>query len=250
MSRESAGAAIRALREARDWSLADFADATGVSVMGLSYLERGARKPHKGTVQKVENGLGLPPGSYARLLVAQDPDAEVAELLAGRPSASVRGTAPAVVVERNTDTAVLEGFAEAQLDALKAVIDRLPPRTSNEYETYIRSVIGQCVKAELLAANSWRVAVNAGAAADGPLLGHLRALEATRTRLLALLPDSLSSRLDRACAVSKLPETVIAALLGMSVEQLWEIRNLGQVPPGALARVQGFVEAAVTEPSV
>ncbi len=104
-------------------------------------------------------------------------------MLAGRPSASVRGTAPAVVVERNTDTAVLEGFAEAQLDALKAVIDRLPPRTSNEYETYIRSVIGQCVKAELLAANSWRVAVNAGAAADGPLLGHLRALEATRTRL-------------------------------------------------------------------
>lgn len=47
MSRESAGAAIRALRESRDWSLADLAAATGVSTMGLSYLERGARKPHK-----------------------------------------------------------------------------------------------------------------------------------------------------------------------------------------------------------
>ena len=62
MSRAAAGAAIRALRESRDWSLADLAAATGVSIMGLSYLERGARKPHKGTVQKVENGLGLPPG--------------------------------------------------------------------------------------------------------------------------------------------------------------------------------------------
>ena len=36
MSREAAGAAIRALREARDWSLADLAAATGVSIMGLS----------------------------------------------------------------------------------------------------------------------------------------------------------------------------------------------------------------------
>lgn len=246
MSRESAGAAIRALREARDWSLADFAEATGVSVMGLSYLERGVRKPHKGTVQKIENGLGLPPGSYSRLLVAQDAQADIAELLAGRPPAAPRVASPAIVVDRNTDTAVFEGFAEAQLDALKSVIDRLPPPASNEYETYIRSVIGQCVKAELLAANSWRVAVNAGAAADGPLLGHLSELEATRSRLLALLSESLSSRLDRACVQSPLPETVIAALLGISVEQLWEIRNLGQVPPVALARVQGFVDATST----
>ena len=77
VSRESAGAAIRELREARDWSLADFASVTGVSIMGLSYLERGARKPHKGTVQKVENGLGLPPGTYSRLVVAADPAAEL-----------------------------------------------------------------------------------------------------------------------------------------------------------------------------
>ena len=80
MSREAAGAAIRTLREARDWSLADLAEATGVSIMGLSFLERGARKPHKGTVQKVENGLGVPPGTYARLVVAENPAAEVAEL--------------------------------------------------------------------------------------------------------------------------------------------------------------------------
>ena len=127
MSRESAGAAIRALRESRDWSLADLAEATGVSVMGLSFLERGVRKPHKGTVQKVENGLGLPPGTYARLLVAQHPDTELAQLLAGQPLPETRREPGAVFVERHTDTAVFEGYAEAQLEALNSVIAQLPP---------------------------------------------------------------------------------------------------------------------------
>jgi transcriptional regulator with XRE-family HTH domain len=244
VSRESAGAAIRSLREARDWSLADLAAATGVSIMGLSYLERGARKPHKSTVQKVENGLGLPPGSYARLVVAQDGDAEFAELLAGRTAEVIRRAAPPIVVDRNTDTSVFEGFAEAQLEALNAVIQRLPSPASNEYETYIRSVIAQCVKAELLAANSWRVAVNAGAPADGPLISHLQALEATRLHLLGLLPASLSSQLDLACARSPLPEPVLAAMLGMSVEQLWNSRNQEGIPPGAVARVRAFVGSA------
>ena len=112
-------------------------------------------------------------------------------------------------------------------------------------------MIAQCVKAEMLAANSWRVAVNAGAPGDGPLLGHLKALEATRVELLGLLPASLSSRLDVACGQSRLPEAVIATLLGITVEQVWDIRNQGPVPPGALARVQAFVDAgaAVGTPS-
>ena len=164
-------------------------------------------------------------------------------MLTAQPPVDPRPTRPPIVVGRNTDTSVFEGFAEAHLDALKALIARLPPRASNEYETYIHSVIAQCVKAEMLAANSLRVAVNAGAAADGPLLGHLEALEATRVELLTLLPESLSSRLDIACRQSPLPEAVIAALLGITVEQLWDIRNQGQVPPGALARVQAFVDA-------
>ena len=160
MSRESAGAAIRELREARDWSLADFASVTGVSIMGLSYLERGARKPHKGTVQKVENGLGLPPGTYSRLVVAADPAAELERLTAATPPqpAPARATGP-IVVDRHTDTEVLEGYAEAHLDAINSVIERLPASTSNEYETYILSVIGQCVKAEMLAANSFPLTV-------------------------------------------------------------------------------------------
>src|SRR6202020_2685875 len=110
--------------------------------------------------------------------------------------------AGAVVVDRHSDTDVLEGYAEAQLDALKSVIDRLPASTSNEYETYILSVIAQCVKAEMLTANSWRVAVNADAASAGRLMQHLQALEATRGALIERMPMSLSARFDRACAES------------------------------------------------
>lgn len=245
MSRESAGAAIRALREARDWSLADLAAATGVSIMGLSYLERGARKPHKGTVQKVENGLGLPPGTYSRLLVAEDPDAELAQLLsAGGPRISPARPATALVVDRHSDTEVLEGYAEAQLDALRSVIARLPSEASDEYETYILSVIAQCVKAEMLAASSWRVAVNAGGDHASRLMGHLRDLEAIRSDLLQRMPASLTARFDAACARSSLPEPVIAALLGVSADELWDIRNRGVIPPGALARVRAFADGA------
>lgn len=244
MSREAAGAAIRALRESRDWSLADLAAATGVSIMGLSYLERGARKPHKGTVQKVENGLGLPPGTYARLVLADDADAELTELLADgperRPADPERGT---VVVSRHTDADVLEAHAEAHLESLNSLMARLPAETSNEYETYIQSVIAQCVKAEMLAANSWRVAVNAGAESADRLMAHLKTLEGIRSGLLARMPASIGARFDRACHRSGLPDPVIAALLGVTVEEMWAIRNRGLVPPGALPRVRGFVEA-------
>lgn len=242
MSREAAGAAIRTLREARDWSLAELAAATGVSIMGLSFLERGARKPHKGTVQKVENGLGLPPGTYARLVVADDPAAEIAQYLTDSPAppAPARSTT-GIVVSRHSDADVLEAHAEAHLESLNSLIARLPAETSNEYETYIQSVIEQCVKAELLAANSWRVAVNAGAESVDRLMTHLTSLEAIRTGLLARMPGSLSARFDQACTRSDLPEPVIATLIGVDVEQLWDIRNRGAIPPGALPRVRAFV---------
>lgn len=255
VSRESAGAAVRALRESRDWSLADLSAATGVSVMGLSYLERGTRKPHKGTVHKVENGLGLPAGTYSRLVVAADPDAELSRLLAADPPElrSVPRTETVVVAKRD-DTDVLEGYAEAHLDTIKSVIDLLPATTSNEYETYILSVIAQCVKAEMLAASSWRVAVNAGAASAARLMDHLRELESTRSALLARIPASLGGRFDRACVASKLPDPVIAALIGVDVSVLWDIRVRGVIPPVALAQVRGFVDAmdmrspAISEP--
>ena len=244
MSREAAGAAIRALRESRDWSLADLAAATEVSIMGLSYLERGARKPHKGTVQKVENGLGLPPGTYARLLVADDPDAELAQLLATSAAAPATARKPGpVVVDRHNDADVLEAHAEAHLESLNSLIARLPAETSNEYETYILSVIAQCVKAEMLAANSWRVAVNAGADSTDRLMTHLKTLEHIRSTLLARMPGSISARFDRACQRSALPDAVVAALLGLTAEGIWDIRNRGVIPPGALPRVRAFVGA-------
>lgn len=243
MSRESAGAALRSLRESRDLSLADLAAATGVSIMGLSYLERGARKPHRGTVQKVENGLGLPSGTYARLVVAADADGELDQIFAATTSDDSGGrAATAVIVDRHGDTDVLEGYAEAQLEALRSVIDRLPEQTSDEYETYIHSVIAQCVKAELLAANSWRVAVNAGGDSAGRLMQHLHDLEAIRSALLARMSGSLGARFDRACAESPLPGAVIATLLGVTSEQMWDIRNRGVVPPGALPRIRAFAD--------
>ncbi|MBI3690265.1 MAG: helix-turn-helix transcriptional regulator, partial [Mycolicibacterium aromaticivorans] len=127
MSREAAGAAIRTLREARDWSLAELAAATGVSIMGLSFLERGVRKPHKGTVQKVENGLGLPPGTYARLVIADDPAADIAQFLTGGPAESASPRTPTgIVVSRHSDADVLEAHAEAHLESLNSLIARLP----------------------------------------------------------------------------------------------------------------------------
>jgi hypothetical protein len=36
---------------------------------------------------------------------------------------------------------------------------------------------------------------------------------------------------------------VIAALLGVSAEEMWDIRNRGLIPPGALPRVRAFIEA-------
>lgn len=243
MSREAAGAAIRALRESRGWSLADLAGETGVSIMGLSFLERGARKPHKGTVQKVENGLGLPAGTYSRLVMADDAEAELSQLLAAPAAPTVQPrTAPEIVVNRHSDTEVLEAHAEAHLESLHSLIARLPAETSNEYETYILSVIAQCVKAEMLAANSWRVAVNAGAESADRLMTHLKALEKIRTGLLQRMPGAIATRFDQACTRSGLPESVIAALLGVSTEQLWDIRNRGAIPPGALPRVRAFAE--------
>lgn len=242
MNREAAGAAIRALRESRDWSLADLAAATGVSIMGLSYLERGTRKPHKTTVQKVENGLGIPPGTYARLLVAADPESELGQLLTTTTVDNpVVVSGAAAVVTRRSDTDVLEAHAQAHLESLHSLIARLPAKTSNEYETYILSVVAQCVKAELLAANSWRVAINAGAESADGLLAHLKELEAVRAGLLARMPASIGAQFDRACVSSGLPESVIAAMIGVDLDQMWDMRNRGSIPPGALLRVRAFL---------
>jgi hypothetical protein len=103
-------------------------------------------------------------------------------------------------------------------------------------------VIAQCVKAEMLAASSWRVAVNAGADSTARLMDHLTELEETRADLLKRMPSSLSARFDGACTRSSLPEPIIAALLGVSSDDVWDIRNRGMIAPGALPRVRAFTE--------
>jgi hypothetical protein len=138
---------------------------------------------------------------------------------------------------------VLEGHAEAQLEMLNWLIDRLPATTSDEYETYILSVIERCVKFEMLAARSWRAAVHARSESAYRLMEHLQALEATRTSLLSRIPTSLSARFDRACARSRLPDAVIAAVVGVTCEEMWDIRNQGVISPAALPRVRAFADA-------
>ena len=71
MSRADAGAAIRMFRESRGMSLAQLSAASGVSTMGLSYLERGVRKPRNDTIRKLEVSIGFPSGTYHRLVNAK-----------------------------------------------------------------------------------------------------------------------------------------------------------------------------------
>jgi hypothetical protein len=73
-------------------------------------------------------------------------------------------------------------------------------------------------------------------------------LEATRAALLKRMPNSLGARFDRACTQSSLPETVIAALVGVDVDEMWDIRNRGAIPPGALPRVRAFTDAVESRP--
>jgi transcriptional regulator with XRE-family HTH domain len=238
VSREAAGAAIRALRVARDWSLADLSAATGVSTMGLSYLERGSRKPQKNTVQKVENGLGLPAGTYSRLVAADSADAELAQMLAGDDVVGPAGST--ATVERHHPVDMLETASEAYLEMLNSLIAYLPPKTSNEYEMYIQAAIVQSLKAAKLAANSWRVTANAGAA-NSTLMAHVKAAETIRADLMARLPGSIGAQFDAACVRSGLPDPVIAASIGVSVEQMWDFRTGAAIAPAALAAVTAFV---------
>ena len=176
--------------------------------------------------------MALAPGTYARLLASDDPAAELAELLVA--DAGPEGAAVPVVVGRTQDTRVLEEHAEVHVESLRTLMARFPAETSNEYETYIRSVIAQCAKAEMLAASSWRLAATTDSESAGRLMAHLKDLEAIRADLLARLPGSIGARLDRACNASGLPESVVVTLLGVGAEQMWDMRTRGVIPPGAL----------------
>ena len=246
VNREAAGAAIRGLRESRDLSLSDLAAASGISQMGLSYLERGIRKPRKDTVRKLELALGLPSGTYQRLLFAEDPEADLQAVLSTSRAASAQAKAAVetgLVVGRRIDTsALLGGYAEAQIESLNAVIERMPPETASDFESYIAFVIDRCIQTEGLTADSWRVAAQSSTADAESLMAHLITLETTRQDLLQRLQSrSLSARLDAACVASPLPDSVIAQLLGATAEDLWVWRNTGAIPGESVSLAQTFV---------
>jgi transcriptional regulator with XRE-family HTH domain len=53
------GREIRRLREARGWSQAKLAGATGMGVSGISQIETGARNPSAVTLWKIAGALGV-----------------------------------------------------------------------------------------------------------------------------------------------------------------------------------------------
>lgn len=252
VNREAAGAALRALRESRDLSLSDLAETSGVSQMGLSYFERGIRKPRKDTVRKIELALGLPAGAYQRLVFAEDPAGELQGITSTSAVAQAQAKAAVadglVVGKRRATTALLGGYAEAQIESLNAVIARMPLETATDFESYIAFVIDRCIQTEGLTADSWRVAAHADAGDAARLMGHLEMLESTRQSLLVRLQSrSLSAKLDVVCVRSPLPDSIIAQLLGTTAEDLWVWRNQGTIPGDAVELVQAFVAQANQE---
>jgi lambda repressor-like predicted transcriptional regulator len=147
-----------------------------------------------------------------------------------------------VVGRRRETTALFDGYAEAQISSLQAVISRLPSQTSSDYESCVAYVYEQCLKAERLTANSWRVAAQSEGSDAARLAGHLETLEMTRQSLVVQLEGrSLSAQLDMACVRSPLSDHMIAEMLDTTAEQLWRWRNQEAIPGEAVELVQAFI---------
>src|SRR3954447_17220952 len=57
--RMDVGKEIRRLREARGWSQAKLAGASGMGTSGISQIETGARNPSAATLSKIADALGV-----------------------------------------------------------------------------------------------------------------------------------------------------------------------------------------------
>lgn len=241
MTLADAGAAIRRMRERRGWTLDDLAARTELGVMVLSYLERGERTPRKKTVGRLESGLGWPPGFFYELVnLAGSPD-ELDRLIDSVHEKSRPPTS--LAVNRISGADVLEGYAEAYITTLESVIEQLPPATSPRFMNTVTTALTQCAKAEVLAANSWRVAAVSEREAATRLLQMLRDFEQKRRTLLERVPDSIGTRFDAACRRSELPDALIGVLTGLTADEVWQIRAGGAVPEGANTRVAAFIKA-------
>lgn len=206
--------------------------------MGISYLERGQRAPRKQTVNRLEQALGLPPGTYRRLSLAADADAELAAIMAAAPAVSVGVDRSG----RDPVAGLLGAHAAAHARAWRAVIARMPSASAPDSELYSQFVLERCMETVGLTAESWRVAAASDPAVAAELLENLEALELDRREASARLAKrSLSARLDAACAASPLPDAVVAQMLGGTAEELWQWRNQGVIPAEVVPRVQEFV---------
>lgn len=71
------GAALRAIREARELSLRDLGEMAGMNASYLSQIERGERDPRPETVQRIAQALGVPEDAITRGTTVQTDDDEL-----------------------------------------------------------------------------------------------------------------------------------------------------------------------------
>jgi transcriptional regulator with XRE-family HTH domain len=240
---QEAGAALRRLRHRRGWTLDYLEERTGLRLMTLSDLERGRKNPRPSTLSRLDSGLGWPPGTFGRLASAtgtpEDLDAMLDRLVDNPWSESQ----PVTLSTRGSEAAVLESYADAYIDTLSEAIRQLPDPATVRSHASTLAALTQCAKAEVLLANSWRVAAITDQAAAARLHARLRELEKTRRYLLARIPSSLPARIDAAFRTSEFPEALIAAMTGATPEQLWQVRTEGVVPDGLNIRFAAFLKA-------
>lgn len=246
---ETAGAAIRRWRERELGSLDVLSARTGINKMALSYLERGMKNPRRKTIIALENGAGWPSGSYNRLVTETEDPHELDKMI--KSFASAPPPVRPLVAQRISGTDLFEGFAEAQIDNLNAVIAQLPAATDPNYERYVLTALELCAKAETLAANSWQqIVARSDPSAAQRLMAMVANLDSTRISLLARVPESLAARFDQACRALALPDSIIAILAGLSADEVWELRTRGRASEDAAAAATAFLEgiAARTPP--
>jgi transcriptional regulator with XRE-family HTH domain len=240
---QEAGAALRRLRHRRGWTLDYLEERTGLRLMTLSDLERGRKNPRPSTLSRLDTGLGWPPGSFGRLASATGTPEELDGMLDRLVDNPWSESQPTLSTQGSQAT-VLESYADAYIDTLNEAIRQLPdPATVRSHPSTL-AALTQCAKAEVLLANSWRVAAVTDEAVAARLLARLRELEKTRRDLLARIPSSLPARIDAAFRSSEFPDTLIAAMTGATPEQLWQVRTEGVIPDGLNIRIAAFLKAA------
>ncbi|MFJ8593927.1 helix-turn-helix domain-containing protein [Streptomyces sp. NPDC093598] len=107
------GRMLRALRQSRRLTIEELAEASGISGRAIGDMERGrSRRPHRGTVTALAQGLGLDEAAHADLLAAARaarPGARSAAFVRASPHSLPRGVRD--FVGRQAELAVLRALA-------------------------------------------------------------------------------------------------------------------------------------------